>query len=149
MSGWCLEMTGNQSVLRLYPVDGGGAAWGSGGRGRSMTGCGSGSLRCCRWSSVEQRYPGRKRLEGRRVLGGILFLLYTGIPWEFLPRELGYGSGSTCRRRLRDWRQAGVWQALHELLLAELRAADLLDFSRAAVDGSRLRAMKGGAKTGP
>ncbi|QHC21480.1 IS5 family transposase [Streptomyces sp. GS7] len=95
------------------------------------------------------RYPGRKRLDDRRVLSGILFVLYTGIPWEFLPQELGYGSGSTCWRRLRDWHQAGVWQALHELLLAELRAAGLLDFSRAAVDGSHLRAMKGGAKTGP
>ncbi|QHA07957.1 hypothetical protein GQF42_35950 [Streptomyces broussonetiae] len=42
-----------------------------------------------------------------------------------------------------------MWQALHELLLAELRAAGQLDFSRAAVDGSHLRAMKGGAKTGP
>jgi DDE family transposase len=42
-----------------------------------------------------------------------------------------------------------VWQALNELLLAELRAGGLLDFSRAAVDGSHLRAMKGGAKTGP
>ncbi|MCU1652708.1 MAG: family transposase [Pseudonocardia sp.] len=30
-----------------------------------------------------------------------------------------------------------------------MRAADLLDFSRAAVDGSHVRAMKGGAKTGP
>ena len=28
---------------------------------------------------------------------------------EFLPQELGYGSGMTCWRRLRDWHQAGVW----------------------------------------
>ncbi len=95
------------------------------------------------------RYPGRKRLEERRVLNGILFVLCTGVPWEFLPQELGYGSGSTCWRRLRDWHQAGMWQALHELLLAQWRAAGQLDFSRAAVDGSHLRAMKGGAKTGP
>ncbi|MEU8687400.1 IS5 family transposase [Streptomyces sp. NPDC048665] len=95
------------------------------------------------------RYPGRKRLDDRRVLNGILFVLYTGVPWEFLPQELEYGSGSTCWRRLRDWQEAGVWRALHELLLAELRAADLLDFSRAAVDGSHVRAMKGGERTGP
>jgi transposase len=79
---------------------------------------------------------------------GILFVLYTGIRWEFLPQELGFGSGMTCWRRLRDWNKAGVRQRLHELLLAELRAADLLDFSRAAVDGSHVRAMKGGNKTG-
>jgi transposase len=75
-------------------------------------------------------------------------VLYTAIRWEFLPQELGYGSGMTCWRRLRDWNEAGVWQQLHELLLAELRGAGMLDFSRAAVDSSHLRAMKGGAKTG-
>lgn len=96
-----------------------------------------------------RRRPGRRRLDSRRVLCGILFVLYTGIRWEFLPQELGFGSGMTCWRRLRDWNEAGVWQRLHELLLAELRAADLLDLSRASVDSSHLRAMKGGEKTGP
>src|SRR5258708_12308057 len=55
----------------------------------------------------------------------------------------------TLWRRLRDWNEAGVWQKLHELLLSELRAANLLDFSRAAVDSSHIRAMKGGPATGP
>jgi transposase len=59
-------------------------------------------------------HPGRKRLDNRKVLSGILFVLYTGIPWEFLPQELGFGSGMTCWRRLRDWHEAGVWQRLHE-----------------------------------
>ena len=68
-------------------------------------------------------HPGRRRLDDRKVLCGILFVLYTGIPWEFLPQELGFGSGMTCWRRLRDWQQAGVWQQLHEQLLAELHAA--------------------------
>ena len=92
------------------------------------------------------RYPGRKRLDDRRVLCGILFVLYTGIPWEFLPQELGFGSGMTCWRRLAEWHEAGVWQRLHELLLAELNAADKLDWSKAVIDGSHLRAMKGGPK---
>ena len=38
----------------------------------------------------------------------------------------------TCWRRLRDWQQTGVWDRLHQLLLAELRDADQLDFSAAA-----------------
>ncbi len=65
---------------------------------------------------------------------GILFVLYIGIRWKFLPQELGFGSGMTCWRRLLDFNEAGVWQRLHALLLSELRAADLPDFSRAAVD---------------
>src|ERR1051326_4002803 len=97
-----------------------------------------------RWRRA--RFPGRRALDVRRVFCGILFVLYTGIPWEFLPRELGFGSGMTCWRRLRDWNDAGVWQRLHELLLAELRGADALDLSRAVIDGSHIRALKGGPK---
>jgi transposase len=85
-------------------------------------------------------------LDDRKTLCGILFVLYTGIPWEFLPQEMGYGSGMTCRRRLRDWNEAGVWQRLHEALPAELNAAGLIDWSRATVDGSHVRALKGGRK---
>ncbi|MFE9454573.1 hypothetical protein [Streptomyces sp. NPDC006739] len=55
----------------------------------------------------------------------------------------------TCWRRLRDWNEAGVWRRLHELLLSELRAADMLGFSSAAVDSSHIRAMNGGPATGP
>src|SRR4051812_8094409 len=92
------------------------------------------------------RHPGRKRLDDRKALCGILFVLYTGIPWEFLPQEMGYGSGMTCWRRLRDWHEAGGWQRLHELLLARLNSAGVIDWSRAAVDGSHVRAVKGGPK---
>jgi transposase len=99
---------------------------------------------------VERRFrnPGRKRLDDRKALCGILFVLYTSIPWEFLPQEMGYGSGMTCWRRLRDWHEAGVWQRLHELLLAKLNAAGLIDWSRAVVDSSHVRALKGGPKPG-
>ena len=93
-------------------------------------------------------HPGRRRLADRKVLSGILFVLYTGIPWEFLPQELGSGSGMTCWRRLRDWHQAGVRRQLHEALLAELHAAGALDWSKAVIDSSHVRAVKGGP-TGP
>lgn len=65
-------------------------------------------------------HPGRKRLDDRCTLSGILFVLRTGVAWQQLPQELGYGSGITCWRRLKEWQQAGVFQALHERLLAEL-----------------------------
>uniref|UniRef100_UPI003F5845A7 IS5 family transposase n=1 Tax=Streptomyces griseoaurantiacus TaxID=68213 RepID=UPI003F5845A7 len=89
------------------------------------------------------RYPGRKPLPDRDVLCGILYVLHTGIQWEYLPQDLGFGSGMTCWRRLRDWNEAGVWQRLHEVLLAELNAASRLDWSRCVVDSSHVRALKG------
>ena len=93
-----------------------------------------------------RRYPGRKPLDNRRVLTGILFVLKTGIPWEYLPTELGCGSGMTCWRRLHAWQRRGVWRKLHRVLLAQLQAADQLDWSRAIVDSSSIRALRGGKK---
>ena len=89
---------------------------------------------------------GRPRIDDRQALQGILFVLHTGIQWEFLPQELGFGSGMTCWRRLRDWHEADVWHQLQRVLLDKLRSAHQLDFSRAVVDASHVRAMRGGPK---
>ncbi len=71
------------------------------------------------------RYPGRAfTISDRQALTGILFVLQTGIPWEMLPQEMGCGSGMACWRRLRTWHNAGVWDRLHQVLLARLRHAD-------------------------
>jgi transposase len=53
------------------------------------------------------RFPGRMRIDDRKVLTGILFVLRTGIAWEYLPREMGCGAGVTCWRRLWEWQEAG------------------------------------------
>lgn len=45
------------------------------------------------------------------------------MAWQLLPLELGFGSGQTCWRRLDRWQQAGVFDRLHRILLAELNAA--------------------------
>ena len=89
------------------------------------------------------RYPGRKRLPDREALQGILFVLHTGIAWRHLPLELGFGSGATCYRRLDEWQRARVWERWHALLLAELRAAGELEWSRAVADSSHVQAKKG------
>ena len=94
------------------------------------------------------RYPGRKPIDNRRALAGIVFVLKTGMGWEDLPQEMGCGSGMTCWRRLRDWEATGVWQRLHEVLLARLQGAGQIDWSRAVVDSAPLRALKGGTKPG-
>ena len=92
------------------------------------------------------RFPGRKPISHRQALDGILFVLKTGIPWEYLPLEMGCGSGMTCWRRLRDWQRRGVWQRLHGLLLNKLREADKIDWSRAVVDSTSVRAVFGGRR---
>jgi len=80
------------------------------------------------------RYAGRKPLDDRKALTGIIFVLKTGIPWEDLPQELGCGSGMSCWRRWRDWQQAGVWKGLQELLVLKLSSTNKIDWSRVGPD---------------
>ena len=93
-----------------------------------------------------QPQGGRPWVDDRATLNGILYVLRTGIPWKLLPTELGYGSGVTCWRRLREWQRRGVWKRLHRVLLERLAAADQIDWSRGALDSRSLPA-KGGAPT--
>lgn len=102
------------------------------------------------WARIElllplwpERSPGPRPVDDRLCLQGILFVLYNDIRWHHLPPELGFGSGQTCWRRLGRWQEAGVFDQLHRLLLAELHAAGELDWSRACVDASHIRAKKG------
>ena len=95
------------------------------------------------------RYPGRKPADARKALTGIIFVLKTGIPWEYLPAaEMGI-SGVSCWRKLREWQAAGVWDRLVEVLLAKLQHADKINWQRAVVDSSSVRAVHGGKKPGP
>ena len=55
------------------------------------------------------RFPGAQVAAGPGGAAGVLFVLHTGIAWRHLPLELGFGSGSTCYRRLDGWQRAGVW----------------------------------------
>ncbi|MFJ9805418.1 IS5 family transposase [Streptomyces wuyuanensis] len=108
------------------------------------------------WSLIEPLLPepgpklvaGRPRVPDRQALCGILFVLHTGIQWEYLPQELGFGSGMTCWRRLAAWNEAGVWDRLHVVLLSKLRAAKQLDWSRAVID-SPCEGRSAGPKSGP
>jgi transposase len=95
------------------------------------------------------RFPGRKPIDDRKALTGILFVLKTGIPWEDLPAEMGCGSGMTCWRRLQAWQEAGVWAKLHQVLLTRLDDAHLINWKRAAVDSAFARAFGGVAGSGP
>ncbi len=108
------------------------------------------------WKALQPLLPvvepstkgGRPRVDDRAALNGILFVLHTGIPWEDLPKELGFGSGMTCWRRLREWQANGVWERLHLALLKRLREHDQIDWSRASVDGATVASPRGASRRG-
>ncbi|WP_410011342.1 IS5 family transposase [Streptomyces nigrescens] len=108
------------------------------------------------WALIEpllpprpERSPGPKPVPDRLCLQGILYVLHQDIAWQLLPLELGFGSGQTCWRRLDRWQQTGFFDQLHRILLAKLNAAGQLDWSRACVDGSHIRAKWGKPRFGP
>ena len=108
------------------------------------------------WAIVEPLLPphpprprgGRKPVDDRACFAGILFVLKTGIAWEDLPQEMNCGCGMTCWRRLVAWHEAGVFDRLHEELLARLRAEGLLDTGHALADSGSVRAVFGGERPG-
>ena len=108
------------------------------------------------WQSLQPLLPprqplprgGRPRFDDHAVFNGILFVLTTGIPWEDLPQQLGFGSGMTCWRRLRDWQAQGVWHRLHIALLTQLHQTGHIDWSRASIDGASVASPRGARKPG-
>jgi transposase len=77
---------------------------------------------------AEGRSTGRPRLDDRKVLNGIFFVLRTGSPWRDLPER--YGPYTTVYNRFNRWAKRGVWLAVFEALAARSPASlQLIDSS--------------------
>jgi transposase len=87
---------------------------------------------------------GRPPIPNRQCLSGILLVLWSGMAWRRLPKELGCGSGVTCWRRLNEWTKKGIWPQLQQKLLNKLGRKGAIDWSRAVVDSASVRAVFGG-----
>ncbi len=63
------------------------------------------------WSLIKPLLPDRPRgvarVDDRRVLNGIFYILRTGSPWRDLPER--YGPYTTVYNRFNRWAKAGVW----------------------------------------
>ena len=63
------------------------------------------------WSAIRPMLPnnprGVPRVNDRRVLNGIFWVLRSGAPWRDLPDD--FGPYTTCYNRFVRWRRAGVW----------------------------------------
>ena len=66
------------------------------------------------WDVIAPLLPnkprGVPRVDDRRVLNGIFWVLRTGAPWRALPKE--FGPPTTCYNRFVRWRKAGVWDRI-------------------------------------
>ncbi len=73
------------------------------------------------WSAIKPLLPnkprGVPRVDDRRVLSGIFFILRSGTPWRNLPKE--YGPYTTCYNRYVRWRRAGIWDRIVAAIAAD------------------------------
>jgi transposase len=88
------------------------------------------------WGLIRPLLPnkprGVPRVDDRRTLNGIFYVLRTGSPWRDLPER--YGPYTTVYNRFNRWARAGVWVRVFETLAAKSPG------SMALIDSSIIRA---------
>lgn len=101
------------------------------------------------WEVVRPRLPipvrkdarGRPRMEDRKLLNGMLWILRTGAPWKDLPPR--YGRPSTCFDRFQQWTSLGVFQSVLTALAKDMEERGKLNISECFIDGTFASAKKG------
>jgi transposase len=72
------------------------------------------------WKAIKPLLPnkprGVPRVDDRRVLNGIFWVLRSGAPWADVPER--YGPPTTIYNRFNRWRKAGVWDRLMDAVIA-------------------------------
>src|SRR6201996_4194569 len=79
------------------------------------------------WGSIQPLLPmdvrGKARVDDRRVISGIVFVIKSGCRWCDCPPE--YGPAKTIYNRFVRWAERGVWERLFRALAARGRSTDL------------------------
>ncbi|WP_329582492.1 IS5 family transposase [Streptomyces sp. NBC_01361] len=93
------------------------------------------------WEFVRPLLPaslrGRKRLDDRRVLNGIVWKFRTGTAWRDVPER--YGSWATLHTRFRRWAKDGTFERMLRAAQAKADAAGDIDWL-VSVDSTVVRA---------
>jgi transposase len=96
------------------------------------------------WATIRPFLPnkprGVPRVDDRRVLNGIFWILRSGAPWRNLPEN--FGPYTTCYNRFVRWRMAGIWDSIMEAL------AEAHDGSVQMIDTSIIRVHQHGGCAG-
>ena len=100
------------------------------------------------WAVIEpyvpKVYTGKRRVDDRRVISGIVHRLREGCRWRALPEV--YGPYTTVFNRYNRWSKRGLWQAIFAALAesGEPPGAAMIDSSSVKAHRSASGAQKGG-----
>jgi len=79
------------------------------------------------WALLGPLMPKSKRsarVDDRKVLNAIFYVLRTGIPWRDLPER--YGPHTTVYNRFNRWSRKGIWKRIFDRLAATSKDSLLL-----------------------
>ena len=108
------------------------------------------------WERIQPLLPARKphplgchrpRVDDRKAMDTIVFVLRTGCQWNAL-HETGICSSSAAHRRFQAWGEADVFVALWEQGLVAYDPLQDIDWAWIAMDGAMTKAPLGGEKGG-
>ena len=106
------------------------------------------------WERIEPLLPPRKphplgchnpRVDDRRAMDAIFFVLRTGCQWNAL-NATRICSSSSAHRRFQEWQAAGVFEKLWALGLKKYDALKGIDWAWQSMDGAMTKAPLGGGK---
>ena len=109
------------------------------------------------WAEIKRLLPPEKphplgchnpRVDNRRAINAILFVLRTGCQWNAL-NATGICSSSSAHRRFQEWGQAGVFAQMWAQGLCDYDELLGIEWDWQAMDGAMTKAPLGGGENGP
>ena len=107
------------------------------------------------WEKVEPvileglppKATGRKRVNPRQILNGIIFRLRSGCQWNHLPKT--FGDDSTIHRTFQLWVESGVLNQVWSVMVEECEELGGVDWEWQAADCALGKARLGGTRLAP
>src|ERR1700730_3426683 len=99
------------------------------------------------WALLEPLMPKSRmsaRVDDRKIMNAIFYVLRTGMPWRDLPER--YGPYTTSYNRFKCWSRRGIWKRIFDTLASKSRDGLYLIDTRVVKAHRAASGAKGGAK---
>lgn len=102
------------------------------------------------WAKIEPilaehdpaKVTGRKRIDQRQALNGIIYRMRSGVQWNQLPKE--FGDDSSVHRTFQRWVEGEVFERIWSMLVGDCAELGGVDWEWQAADAAMGKARLGG-----